>query len=61
MKKHFWQQLTSQEFKGLDPEKTIAVLPIARLNSMGRICRFQWIQTLPMAWCRRLSRACRMI
>ncbi len=35
MKKHFWQQLTSQEFKGLDPEKTIAVLPIAAIEQHG--------------------------
>ena len=33
MRKIHWLQLTTEDFAGLDPEKTVAVLPIASLNS----------------------------
>ena len=35
MRKVHWLQLTTEEFKGLDPEKTIAVLPIAAIEQHG--------------------------
>jgi creatinine amidohydrolase len=35
MKKRFWADLTTEDFKGLDPEKTIAVLPIAAIEQHG--------------------------
>ncbi len=35
MKKRFWSDLTTEDFKGLDPEKTIAVLPIAAIEQHG--------------------------
>lgn len=35
MKKRFWQDLTTEEFRGVDPEKTIAVLPIAAVEQHG--------------------------
>ncbi len=35
MKKRYWQDLTTLEFVGLDPEKTIAVLPIAAIEQHG--------------------------
>lgn len=35
MRKLFWGELTSEDFKGLDPEKTIAVLPIAAIEQHG--------------------------
>lgn len=33
--KRFWQDLTTLEFRGLDPERTIAVLPIAAVEQHG--------------------------
>lgn len=35
MKKRFWQDLTTSEFRGLDVERTIAVLPIAAVEQHG--------------------------
>ncbi len=35
MKKRFWQDLTTLEFRGLDVERTIAVLPIAAVEQHG--------------------------
>lgn len=35
MRKLFWGDLTSADFKGLDPERTIAVLPIAAVEQHG--------------------------
>lgn len=35
MKKRFWQDLTTLEFRGLDPERTIAILPIAAVEQHG--------------------------
>jgi creatinine amidohydrolase len=35
MTKRFWADLTTEDFKGLDPEKTIAVLPIAAVEQHG--------------------------
>lgn len=35
MKKHFWADLTTVEFAGLDPETTIAILPIAAIEQHG--------------------------
>ncbi len=35
MRKVNWLQLTTEEFKGLDPEKTIAILPIAAIEQHG--------------------------
>jgi creatinine amidohydrolase len=35
MKKRFWSDLTTREFEGLDPERTIAVLPIAAVEQHG--------------------------
>lgn len=35
MKKRFWMDLTTEEFKGLDPERTIAVLPVAAIEQHG--------------------------
>jgi creatinine amidohydrolase len=31
----FWAELTSNDFKGLDPERTIAVLPVAAIEQHG--------------------------
>ncbi len=33
--KRFWQDLTTREFDGLDPERTIAILPIAAVEQHG--------------------------
>jgi creatinine amidohydrolase len=33
--KRFWSDLTTREFEGLDPERTIAVLPIAAVEQHG--------------------------
>lgn len=35
MKKRFWADLTTLEFRGLDPERTIAVLPVAAIEQHG--------------------------
>ncbi|MBN9062743.1 MAG: creatininase [Rhizobiales bacterium 65-9] len=35
MRKLYWADLTTEEFKTLDPEKTIAVLPIAAMEQHG--------------------------
>ena len=35
MKKRFWMDLRTEEFRGLDPETTIAVLPIAAVEQHG--------------------------
>jgi creatinine amidohydrolase len=35
MRKVHWLQLTTEDFAGLDPEKTIAVLPIAAIEQHG--------------------------
>jgi creatinine amidohydrolase len=35
LRKHFWNQLTTKEFEGLDPEKTIAVMPVAAMEQHG--------------------------
>src|SRR5258708_31171823 len=35
MRKVHWLQLTTEEFAALDPEKTIAVLPIAAIEQHG--------------------------
>jgi creatinine amidohydrolase len=35
MRKVHWLQLTTEEFAGLDPEKTIAILPIAAIEQHG--------------------------
>lgn len=35
MKKRFWMDLTTLEFDGLDPERTIAVLPVAAVEQHG--------------------------
>ena len=35
MRKLHWLQLTTEDFAGLDPEKTIAVLPIAAIEQHG--------------------------
>src|SRR6266704_3585363 len=35
LRKVHWLQLTTEEFKGLDPEKTIAILPIAAIEQHG--------------------------
>ena len=35
MKKRFWQDLTTLEFRGLDAERTIAVLPLAAVEQHG--------------------------
>jgi creatinine amidohydrolase len=35
MKRHFWSELTSDDFTGLDPERTIAVLPVAAIEQHG--------------------------
>jgi creatinine amidohydrolase len=31
----FWAELTSNDFRGLDPEKTVAVLPVAAIEQHG--------------------------
>jgi creatinine amidohydrolase len=35
MRKLYWAELTTEDFKGLDPERTIAVLPIAAIEQHG--------------------------
>src|SRR5437899_4963657 len=35
LRKVHWLQLTTEDFKGLDPEKTIAILPIAAIEQHG--------------------------
>src|SRR5260370_6751770 len=35
VRKTQWSELTTAEFNGLDPEKTIAVLPIAAIEQHG--------------------------
>lgn len=35
MNKRFWMDLTTEQFRGLDPERTIAVLPIAAVEQHG--------------------------
>ena len=35
MRKVHWLQLTTEDFAGLDPETTIAVLPIAAIEQHG--------------------------
>jgi creatinine amidohydrolase len=35
VRKHYWSELTTTEFEGLDPETTIAVLPIAAVEQHG--------------------------
>ncbi|WP_342358961.1 creatininase family protein [Terrarubrum flagellatum] len=35
MRKHYWSDLTTEEFKGLDPEKVIAILPIGATEQHG--------------------------
>ena len=35
MKKRFWADLSTIEFRGLDPERTIAVLPVAAIEQHG--------------------------
>ena len=35
MRKLFWGDLTTEDFKGLDPETTIAILPIAAIEQHG--------------------------
>lgn len=35
MRKLYWGDLTSEDFKGIDPEKTIAILPIAAIEQHG--------------------------
>ena len=35
MTSHFWADLTTEDFRGLDPERTIAVLPIAAIEQHG--------------------------
>jgi creatinine amidohydrolase len=35
VRKVYWNQLTTKEFEGLDPEKTIAVLPVAAMEQHG--------------------------
>lgn len=34
-KRHHWSELTSADFEGLDPERTIAVLPVAAIEQHG--------------------------
>jgi creatinine amidohydrolase len=34
-RRFFWGELTSDDFKGLDPEKTIAILPVAATEQHG--------------------------
>ena len=31
----YWAELRSKDFKGLDPEKTIAILPVAAIEQHG--------------------------
>ncbi len=33
--KHFWAELKSSEFAGLDPSSTIAILPVAATEQHG--------------------------
>lgn len=35
MRRHFWAELTTEDFKGLDAERTIAVLPVAAIEQHG--------------------------
>ncbi len=35
MTSHFWLELASADFEGLDPERTIAVLPVAAIEQHG--------------------------
>ena len=35
MRKTYWNQLTTREFQGLDPETTIAVMPVAAMEQHG--------------------------
>lgn len=35
MRKLFWNQLTTLEFAGLDPERVIAVMPVAATEQHG--------------------------
>lgn len=35
MRKHYWADLTTREFEGLDPEKTVAILPIGATEQHG--------------------------
>ncbi len=35
MRKHYWADLTTTEFAGLDPETTIAILPIGAIEQHG--------------------------
>jgi creatinine amidohydrolase len=35
LRKHYWAELTTKEFEGLDPEGTIAILPIAAMEQHG--------------------------
>lgn len=35
MRKTYWNQLTTREFEGLDPETTIAVMPVAAMEQHG--------------------------
>ena len=35
MPKRHWMELTTEEFAGLDPEKAVAVLPIAAIEQHG--------------------------
>jgi creatinine amidohydrolase len=35
MRSSFWQELTTRDFAGLDPEKTIALLPVAAIEQHG--------------------------
>jgi len=35
MRRHFWADLTTEDFKSLDPERTIAILPVAAVEQHG--------------------------
>jgi creatinine amidohydrolase len=35
MRRHFWADLTTEDFKALDPERTIAILPVAAVEQHG--------------------------
>jgi creatinine amidohydrolase len=35
LRRHYWSELTTTEFSGLDPETTIAILPVAAIEQHG--------------------------
>ncbi len=50
MPSRFWGEMTTDDFAGLDPEKTIAVLPIAAIEQHGPHLAVSPTPPSPTAW-----------